>query len=117
MSTTPLRFPVTPRTSQHGRQDPGGTPSANTSILIVVAVGVAVIVLALGVPAQLNRPTGRGDALRPAIQEETIGSERVLLRDFPDRSWLTYYKVNAERLGEPRWSERPYDIYASCMGF
>ncbi len=51
------------------------------------------------------------------IPQEVIGPNRVVMRNYPDRAWLSYYKSNAGWVGEPLWGERPFDIWASCYGF
>ncbi len=53
----------------------------------------------------------------PGVPQEAVGQHRVVLRDFPNRGWLSFYRENSDWLGEPLWGERPYDIWPSCVGF
>jgi hypothetical protein len=51
------------------------------------------------------------------VPQEVVGPQRVVLGDYPDRAWLSYYRASRRWLGDPRWGERPHDLFASCVGF
>jgi hypothetical protein len=83
---------------------------------MLVALAVLCLGLMLSVGLAIGQ-LGKGDAPSGGVPQQIIGPKAVVVRDYPDQKWLTYYEEHASLLGDPQWSERPYDIWSACMGF
>ncbi|TAK36765.1 MAG: hypothetical protein EPO21_01515 [Chloroflexota bacterium] len=85
---------------------------------LLVGGAVLAMVLVVGLAITITRPSSEMVVMSPPnIAVEQVGAKKVPLRDYPDRPWLSYWKTNSSFLGDPLWSERPFDVHASCVGF
>jgi len=78
---------------------------------------LTIAVLLAGVVIYLLIPKGKTPEPIPGVLQEVVGKNKVLLRDFENRKWLTYWKEYAEMLGDPLESERPLGTQSSCIRF
>jgi hypothetical protein len=106
-----------------GPNEPGPLPDwlpllLRRPLAIPAAAGAAVLALVLVIVVQAlwARPAP-APLPPPSVPQEVVGPQRVVLGDYPDRGWLSYYRANRRWLGDPRWGERPHDLFASCVGF
>jgi hypothetical protein len=77
---------------------------------------VLILVLARAWPGGQPAPDTL-PAATPNLPHQAFGPQRIVLRDYPDRAWLSYYQGHAAWLGLPVWGERPYGLAADCVGF
>jgi hypothetical protein len=72
-----------------------------------------------GAPPMATRPVLAESVAGPpaTVPQERIGTKRVVLGDYPDRPWLSYYRAHKSWLGDPQWGERPFGVQANCVGF
>lgn len=87
--------------------------------LAPIGVGLALLLFATLVWAftrPQSEPFRRGSA-GIDVYTEVLGPKRVRLGDYPDRSWLSYYKEHKDLLGDPLWGEQPWNIFPNCVGF
>lgn len=86
--------------------------------LVVLGIGVVLLVVVLGIGVVLIISSRNGGATRLTVAEAVVGSNAVLLGDYPDgRAWLSLYRRNQDLLGEPVIGEHPFGNNPDCVTF
>jgi hypothetical protein len=84
--------------------------------------GQPALILALGllfcsVVVILVIPKERIPEPIPGLPQEVVGKNKILLIDYEDRKWLSYWRQNKEMLGDPIFAEKPLYTEYNCVGF
>lgn len=96
----------------------GGTSRRQPSLSAAFLVVGLLVALLLAALIWHTRPVPATEPeLLPGVRQALAGANRVLLRDYPDRTWLSYWEQNRVWLGDPVWPERQEGVYSSCVGF
>jgi hypothetical protein len=92
------------------------SPKKSSPHLLPVGLGLGVVGLAVFGAILCTREAPAPPA-PVGVEQEVVGQNKVVLRDYQERKWLSYFRDHSVMLSDPIWGERPYGIHSSCMGF